>query len=179
MKNYLKNIITLFIATLFISGISAQTISYKKYIIGDIGYSTRSFNYYPVLAGAGGIERVKENSSFTPFAEIGIRAHTDHTNIFYGHLSPGLQYKNFIAITAGMVWGDAQPKQDRHILPNGEIEYLAKGAASSQFIKPQVAIRGMQPVYLFGDEEINFILVEQITYCNKVTFFSLGFKTDL
>lgn len=161
---------------LTISSLHAQ----QSYGIMDAGYSTQSTSAIPVFAFTLGRKFCSDDYRIAPVAEIGFRAHMDQESDHnaYGHISAGLQYNNFLALTAGCIYGGNQKKQDRHMMDDTVIT-LSDGASGNHYISYQLALRGMQTVMKKDNGSPFLQVVEQVTYGHAVWYGSIGFRFSL
>lgn len=171
----MKQIVFIVLATALCLSKTANAQSYGQL---DLGYSTQTTNLVPVFAFGFGHNFFAQLYNLTPVIEIGFRAHMDQQagHNIYGHLSAGLQYKDYVAITAGGIAGGNQTKQDRHVLPDTVLT-LTKGASSANYVSYQFAIRGMLP--LVRDKEtkrVRLSLFGQGTYAHAVLYGALGMR---
>jgi hypothetical protein len=143
----------------------------------DLGYSTQSSNLKPVFAFTVGYVFNKEQHKLAPIVETGFRAHTDQQSAhnIYGHISAGLQFGNFLALTAGGIYGGNQMKQDRHVYQDTTI-ILTAGAKSAQYFSYQLALRGMQTVMKSDDGSPALQIIEQVTYAHSVWYAGVGIR---
>lgn len=171
----MKKLFTLVAALYTISSLNAQYTGQT-----DIGYSTQSTNLLPVFSFTLGRVFNASDYHLVPLVETGFVAHMDQQagHNIYGHISAGLQLDNWLAFTAGFVYGGNQQKQDRHITDDTVI-LLKPGAANANYISYQFTVRSAETVMKTEDGLPFLQIVQQVTYAHEVWYGRVGLRFNL
>jgi hypothetical protein len=173
----MKKLFTLALLCTTLSSLHAQ----QWYGAMQIGYPVKNANISPVFSFDLGHVFFDTTYWLRPTIEIGSHTATDmqsNSNI-YGHISAGIQLKEFLQLTAGGIYGGNQQKQDRHVYDDTTI-ILTHGAASDHYLSYQIALRGMVTVLKgFTGSRYGITIIGQCTYAHNVVYGSVGVKFAL
>jgi hypothetical protein len=170
----MKTLFTIATLCIALSSLHAQ----QTYGIMDLGYSSTSNNLKPVFAFSAGHRFCDSTYWLAPIVEAGVRAHMDDNSNhnIYGFISGGLQFKEYVAFTAGGIYGGNQQMRDRHVYQDTTIE-LTPGAFTPTYFSYQLALRGMLPI--LKKKDMMIVITGQLTYAHAVLYESVGVKFSL